>query len=85
VDWQRNQFAATTVAAYSPRQRPGVPVSLPIDWDELDARDIRGAHFNLRNVAARIAERGDAWDAQPPIRQSLTRRVIDRLESAAER
>jgi bifunctional non-homologous end joining protein LigD len=85
VDWQRNQFAATTVAAYSPRQRPGVPVSLPIDWDELDARDIRGAHFNLRNVAARIAERGDAWDAQPPIRQSLTRRVIERLEAATER
>ena len=85
VDWQRNQFAATTVAAYSPRHRPGVPVSLPVDWDELGTSDIRGAHFNLRNVAARIAERGDAWGALPPTRQSLTRRVTDRLEAAAER
>ena len=83
VDWQRNQFAATTVAAYSPRHRPGVPVSLPIDWDELGKTDIRGAHFNLRNVAARVAEQGDAWAALPPVRQSLTRRVIDRLETAA--
>jgi bifunctional non-homologous end joining protein LigD len=83
VDWQRNQFAATTVAAYSPRHRPGVPVSLPIGWDELGRQDIRAAHFNLRNVVARIAERGDAWRDQPPQRQTLTRRVIDRLEAAA--
>jgi bifunctional non-homologous end joining protein LigD len=83
LDWQRNQFAATTVCAYSPRHRPGVPVSLPIDWAELGKRDIRGPYFNLRNVAARVAERGDAWAALPPIRQSLTKRVIDRLEAAA--
>jgi bifunctional non-homologous end joining protein LigD len=83
VDWQRNQFAATTVAAYSPRHRAGVPVSLPVDWDELGRKDIRGAWFNLRNVAARIAERGDAWADEPPVRQSLTQRVIDRLEAAA--
>jgi bifunctional non-homologous end joining protein LigD len=83
VDWQRNQFAATTVAAYSPRNRPGVPVSVPIAWDELGAKDIRGPHFNLRNVAARVAAQGDAWAALPPVRQTLTRRVIDRLEQAA--
>jgi bifunctional non-homologous end joining protein LigD len=83
IDWQRNQFAATTVSAYSPRHRRGVPVSVPIDWDELGRRDIRAAWFNLRNVAARIAERGDAWADEPPLRQSLTQRVIDRLEAAA--
>jgi bifunctional non-homologous end joining protein LigD len=83
VDWQRNQFAATTVSAYSPRHRPGVPVSLPIGWDELGGQDIRAAWFNLRNVAARIADRGDAWADEPPLRQALTQRVIDRLEAAA--
>jgi len=84
VDWQRNQSAATTVAAYSPRHRPGVPVSLPIGWDELGRQDLRAAHFNLRSVVARIAERGDAWGNELPLRQALTRRVIDRLEAAAD-
>jgi bifunctional non-homologous end joining protein LigD len=83
VDWQRNQFAATTVAAYSPRHRAGVPVSLPIAWEELGKQDLRGAHFNLRNVIARVAAEGDAWSASLPLRQTLTRRVIDRLEAAA--
>src|SRR5437868_2383321 len=28
---------ATVIAAYSPRVRPGVPVSYPVPWDDLDA------------------------------------------------
>ena len=28
---------ATVVAAYSPRLRPGLPVSFPVDWDDLTA------------------------------------------------
>lgn len=55
---------------------------MPIDWDEPGRRDLRAAYFNLRNAAARVAERGDAWDDAGPIRQSLTQRIIDRLEAA---
>lgn len=84
VDWQRNQLAATTAAAYSPRHRPGVPISLPIDWDELGRDDLRAAHFNLRNVPARIARQGDAWEAAALPGQALTQRVIARLERAAQ-
>jgi bifunctional non-homologous end joining protein LigD len=82
IDWQRNQFAATTVSAYSPRQRPGVPVSMPIHWDELGRKDIRAGCFNLRNVVARIAKEGDAWADTAPIRQSLTRAMIGKLDTA---
>ena len=36
---------ATVVAAYSPRVRPGAPVSFPVDWDELD--DVSPADFTM--------------------------------------
>ncbi|MGA0609351.1 DNA ligase D [Caldimonas sp. KR1-144] len=37
VDYLRNQPGATTACAWSVRARPGLPVSLPIEWEELDA------------------------------------------------
>jgi bifunctional non-homologous end joining protein LigD len=61
VDYLRNGFGATAVAAYSPRWRKGVGVSTPVSWDEIDD-DIRGDHFNIHNVPARVAkQRKDPW------------------------
>lgn len=55
---------ATVVAAYSPRLRPGLPVSFPVAWADLD--DVRPADFTIRTVPALIADR-DPWaDAMPP-------------------
>jgi bifunctional non-homologous end joining protein LigD len=55
---------ATVVAAYSPRVRPGVPVSFPLDWDELD--QITPAEFTIHNVGHMVAER-DPWaETMPP-------------------
>jgi bifunctional non-homologous end joining protein LigD len=56
VDYLRNGEAATAVAAYSARARPGAPVSMPIDWDQL-ADDVRGDHYNVTNVPDLLAER----------------------------
>jgi bifunctional non-homologous end joining protein LigD len=61
VDYLRNGESATAVAAFSVRARAGAPVSLPIGWEEL-ATDVRGAHFNLRNVPERLARQAaDPW------------------------
>jgi bifunctional non-homologous end joining protein LigD len=61
IDYLRNGFGATAVAAYSPRWRPGVGVSTPVSWDEID-EDIRGTHFNIHNVPDRVAkQRKDPW------------------------
>jgi bifunctional non-homologous end joining protein LigD len=61
VDYLRNGFGATAVAAFSPRWRKGVGVSTPVSWDEID-EDIRGDHFNIHNVPARVAkQKKDPW------------------------
>jgi bifunctional non-homologous end joining protein LigD len=79
VDYLRNGFGATAVAAFSPRWRPGVGVSTPVSWDEIDD-DIRGTHFNLRNVPDRIAkQRKDPWADYWDQTQSLTKAIIQKL------
>jgi bifunctional non-homologous end joining protein LigD len=59
---------ATVIAAYSPRVRPGVPVSFPISWDELD--DVAPADFTVRTALRHLGDR-DPWDAQMPSPQHL--------------
>jgi bifunctional non-homologous end joining protein LigD len=59
---------ATVVAAYSPRIRPGVPVSFPLPWDELDR--VTPADFTVR-TAARLVTAGDRWAGQLPPPQRL--------------
>ena len=59
---------ATVAAAYSPRIRPGTPVSFPLDWDELDAAV--PADFTLGSVPALLAG-SDPWADRMPAPQSL--------------
>jgi DNA ligase D len=49
---------ATVVAAYSPRLRPGTPVSFPLDWSELDR--VRPADFTVHTAIDALAGR-DPW------------------------
>jgi DNA ligase D-like protein (predicted polymerase) len=51
---------ATVVAAYSPRARPGVPVSFPLTWDHVE--DVRPRDFTVLNAAERLGE-PDHWAA----------------------
>ncbi|MBC8026097.1 MAG: hypothetical protein H7Y89_08905 [Steroidobacteraceae bacterium] len=75
-DYLRNGFGATVVAAYSPRWRPGVGVSTPVAWEEIDD-DIVGAHFDIHNVPARFAKlRKDPWAGYWKARQSLTKAAM---------
>jgi bifunctional non-homologous end joining protein LigD len=71
VDYLRNGRGATTVVAWSARARPGMGVSVPVRWDELDGLS-GGAHWNIRNVDDRLAA-GDAWEGYGAAsRQTLT-------------
>jgi bifunctional non-homologous end joining protein LigD len=61
LDYTQNVSNKTLVAPYSPRAAPGAPVSAPIDWAELDDPALRPDGFTIRNILARLADRGDSF------------------------
>ena len=73
VDYLRNADGATAVAAYSLRARPGLPVSMPVDFDELAGDDMRGGYFNIDNVERTLAARRvDPWVDYETSRQTIS-------------
>ena len=64
---------ATVVAAYSPRVRPGTPVSFPLDWDQLDA--VSPADFTVHTALERLGET-DPWATQMPDPQRLSADLV---------
>ncbi len=69
ADYLRNGFGATTVCAWSARARPGLGISVPVTWDELD-KLTSGAHWTIQNVHSRLDAGNTPWDDYTP--QSLT-------------
>ncbi len=65
---------ATVVAAYSPRVRPGVPVSFPLAWDDLD--NVAPADFTLLNAVEQLAGR-DPWAESMPDPQALPADLVE--------
>ena len=65
---------ATVVAAYSPRARPGAPVSFPVTWDELDR--VRPGDFTVLTAAERLPE-GDPWAAAMRSPQALPADLVE--------
>jgi len=60
--------SSTIVAAYSPRLRPGLPVSTPVAWDALP--DVRPGDVTVTTAAERIGD-ADPWQAALPEPQQL--------------
>ncbi|HEX8802913.1 MAG TPA: hypothetical protein VF743_01930 [Acidimicrobiales bacterium] len=59
---------ATVIAAYSPRVRPGVPVSFPVAWDDLD--DVSPADFTVHTALDQLGD-ADPWAERMPPPQRL--------------
>ena len=65
---------ATVVAAYSPRVRPGTPVSFPVDWDDLD--DVSPADFTVHTALGLLGD-GDPWAERMPRPQHLSADLVE--------
>ena len=65
---------ATVVAAYSPRLRPGVPVSFPLTWSDLDRA--HPSDFTIRNAAGVLGS-ADPWRELMPAPQALPAELVE--------
>jgi bifunctional non-homologous end joining protein LigD len=73
VDYLRNGWSASAVAAYSTRSRPGATVSMPVGWDELEA-GVRPDDFTVHTAPERLRALGrDPWEGYASVRQGITR------------
>ncbi|MBA5606181.1 DNA ligase D [Duganella sp. FT3S] len=60
IDYLRNGRGATTVCAWSARARPGLGISVPVAWDELDQLD-GGDHWSVPTVERRLDVGNTPW------------------------
>ena len=65
---------ATVVAAYSPRARAGVPVSMPVAWD--DIAGVAPSDFTIAAVPRLLGD-SDPWTALMPPPQALDRGLVE--------
>jgi bifunctional non-homologous end joining protein LigD len=69
LDYVQVGKGKTMVAPFSARARAGAPVSMPLDWTDVEAmsrkraRETEGefARFTIKNAPGLVAERSDLW------------------------
>jgi bifunctional non-homologous end joining protein LigD len=82
VDYLRNNRGSSTVAAFSARARPGLGVSVPLAWDEVESTTA-GDQWTVANVHERLeALHEDPWAGYAKTRQRITAAMKKRLDGA---
>lgn len=80
IDYLRNDRGASAIAPYSPRARPGAPVTWPVAWDALD--DVAAANvLTLRHARQQLAK-GQAWQGYGKPIQGLKLAALRALDLA---
>jgi bifunctional non-homologous end joining protein LigD len=71
IDYLRNGRGATTAAAWSARTRPGLGISVPLSWDELEHVKA-GDQWNIKNAHTRLDQGNAPWKDYAKSAKSLT-------------
>ncbi len=61
LDYLQNVYGKTLAAVYSPRPRPGAPVSIPLEWTEVEAGFPEPGDYTLTGLLDRLQEVGDLF------------------------
>ena len=78
IDYLRNGLGATTVCAWSARARPGLGISVPVAWSELQS--LRGGnHWTVKTVHERLDVGNEPWKEYARAARSLSA-AMARLE-----
>ena len=73
IDYLRNSFQASTIAAFSARARPGLGVSVPVRWNELEGLEAAN-QWTIANLHERLGKlRSDPWKDYGKGKQGLAR------------
>lgn len=84
LDYVQVGRGKTLVAPYSVRAREGAPVSMPVDWKEVDAMTrkrgkdtaVENARYTMADVPGLLARRGDAWGGGAWREQRLEKALV---------
>jgi len=71
IDYLRNGFGATTVAAWSVRSRPGLSVSVPVAWEEVEKLHGSG-QWTVANIHTRLDQGNAPWSDYDKSAQNIT-------------
>jgi bifunctional non-homologous end joining protein LigD len=71
LDYTQNAINKTLVAPYSVRAAVGAPVSVPVEWEELEGAGLRSDTFTIDAVIRRVHEVGDPFVPLRTLRQEL--------------
>jgi bifunctional non-homologous end joining protein LigD len=71
IDYLRNGRGSTTACAWSARTRPGLGISVPVRWEELDGLK-SGAQWTIRNVQERLDQGNTPWEGYATSAKTLT-------------
>jgi bifunctional non-homologous end joining protein LigD len=61
IDTNRNGYAQLVAPAYAVRARKGAPVSVPLDWSELEQKSLRPNGYTIRTIFDRVEKSRDPW------------------------
>jgi len=71
IDYLQNIRGKTVASVYSPRPRPGAPVSTPLTWDEFK-RPIDPKDYTIKTIFKRLDKYGDLFEKALTDRQDIS-------------